>query len=743
MNPALLTAVTDRPLRLRWRGDLQVHCQRYQQRDSWIVKDPLRLKYFRFEEEELWLLRQLDGQVSLDDLQRRFQRQFPPQQVSARDIHRLIGRAHQSGLLLADEPGQGEVLFQRRRESQRRRLWMLPSELLSLRLRGFDPDRLLASLNQCAGWLFSWPAAALCLLAVVVAVISIATHWDEFCLRLPASTEFFGPSNWLYLAATLAAVKILHELGHGLACKRFGGECHEMGVMFLCFTPCLYCDVTDSWMIPSKWRRAAVGAAGMYIELWLAALATLIWWQTQPGIVHHLALNVMFVGSVSTLVFNANPLMRYDGYYVLADLVEIPNLRLKAESVLQRGVSRWLWGTRPSVDRFVPQRWQSYLAVYAVASAVYRWFVAAAIVWFFYTLTEPLGFKIVGQLLALAAMIGLIARPLYLLSRYLQDAWLWERTDMNQARALVRLSLLGGTLLVLFCLPLPYYVRGGFRLAPESAAAVYVDVPGQIEEILVQPGNRVAAGQPLLKLRNLDLELATAQLQTQVDAQAAKVTVLRQRSLADESARGEVAQAEQSLGKLKEQLSQRQEQVGKLTILAPRSGVVITAPRKPRDPQDDVLPSWHGHLLEDRNRGAIVAPSDLICLIGDPTKWEAILAIDGRDVDFVQPGQRVDLLPAQRPGSRIASQVAAVSQRELKSTPAALSVRSGGEVQSTTSYDGHERPTFVTYEASATFQDASARLANGGSGLARIHAGYQTPAARLWRELRRTFHFEM
>jgi putative peptide zinc metalloprotease protein len=451
----------------------------------------------------------------------------------------------------------------------------------------------------------------------------------------------------------------------------------------------------------------------------------------------------MFIGSVSTLVFNANPLMRYDGYYILADLVEIPNLRVKAEGVAQRSLSRWLWGTRRSADRFTPQHWQGYLAVYAIVSAVYRWFVAAAILWFLYTLTEPLGFKIVGQLLALAAMIGLIARPLYLLSRYLKDAWLWERTDMNQTRALTRLSLLGGSLLVLFCLPLPYYVRGAFRVAPEDAAAVYVDVPGQIQELFVRPGEHVEAGQPLVKIRNLDLELATAQLQTQVDAQAVRVTALRQRSLADESARGEVAQAEQSLAELKVQLNQRQGQLAKLTIVAPRSGVVMISSRRPRAQQEDMLPSWHGHLLEDRNRGATVAASDQVCLIGDPTRWEAVLAVDGRDVDFVQPGQRVDLLPAQRPGGRIASQVAAVSQRDMKSTPAALSARSGGEVPSTPRHDGRERPLFVTYEASATFVDASALLASGGSGVARIHAGYQTPAARLWRELRRTFHFEM
>ena len=119
------------------------------------------------------------------------------------------------------------------------------------------------------------------------------------------------------------------------------------------------------------------------------------------------------------------------------------------------------------------------------------------------------------------------------------------------------------------------------------------------------------------------------------------------------------------------------------------------------------------------------------------------MAVDGRDVDFVQAGQRVDLLPAQRLGSRIASSVAAVSQRDMKSTPAAMSARSGGEVQTTTDAQGRERPSSVTYEALATFTDASAMLANGGGGTARIHAGYQTIAARLWREVRRTFHFEM
>ena len=124
--------------------------------------------------------------------------------------------------------------------------------------------------------------------------------------------------------------KVLHEFGHGLSCKHFGGECHEMGVMILVLTPCLYCNVSDSWMLPNKWHRAAIGAAGMYVEVVLASICTFIWWFTEPGLFNYLCLNVMFICSVSTVMFNANPLLRYDGYYILADILEIPNLRQKA-----------------------------------------------------------------------------------------------------------------------------------------------------------------------------------------------------------------------------------------------------------------------------------------------------------------------------------------------------------------------------------------------------------------------------
>src|SRR5207247_2206343 len=178
------------------------------------------------------------------------------------------------------------------------------------------------------GWFFSLWFFAVALSVMFAAILLVTTHFETFRDKLPSYHEFFSFSTVFYLWISLGVVKVIHEFGHGLSCKKFGGEVHEMGLLFLVFSPCMYCNVSDSWMIPSKWKRIVISSAGIYVELLIAALATFVWWNTpnQP-FVNNLSLSLMIVCSVSTVVFNANPLMRYDGYYVLADWIEIPNLR--------------------------------------------------------------------------------------------------------------------------------------------------------------------------------------------------------------------------------------------------------------------------------------------------------------------------------------------------------------------------------------------------------------------------------
>ena len=244
------------------------------------------------------------------------------------------------------------------------------------------------------------------------ALTLVLVQFDVFRSRLPDFHTFFDAQNWLWLGLTLAVTKVLHEFGHGLSCKHFGGECHEMGVMMLVLTPCLYCNVSDSWMLPNRWHRAAIGAAGMYVELVLASICTFIWWFTEPGPLNYICLNVMFISSVSTVMFNANPLLRYDGYYILSDMLEIPNLRQKASTILNRKLGAWCLGLEEPEDPFLPKRHQSLFALYTVASAVYRWVVTLSILYFLNKVFEPYGLKVLGQLIALGAMYGLVVQPL-------------------------------------------------------------------------------------------------------------------------------------------------------------------------------------------------------------------------------------------------------------------------------------------------------------------------------------------
>ena len=182
---------------------------------------------------------------------------------------------------------------------------------------------------------------------------AISTNFARGCRKCSA---LFDPRNLFWLLLAIGAVKVLHELGHALACKHFGGEVHELGFMLLVFAPCLYCDVSDAWRLPSKWQRIAVSAAGMVVELVLAALATIVWWYAQPGVVQLVALNIMIVCTVSTLLVNGNPLLRYDGYYILSDLVETPNLWQRSREVLRRFASEWLLGEPAADDPLVPAR---------------------------------------------------------------------------------------------------------------------------------------------------------------------------------------------------------------------------------------------------------------------------------------------------------------------------------------------------------------------------------------------------
>ena len=310
----------------------------------WSVKDPIALKYFQLREEEFFLLNAASESRTLAEIKAEFEAEYAPRKISTGQLASFYGTLHGQGLAISESDGQADTLLDRRHATIQQQWLERIAGILAIRFRGVNPDRFLTALEPWCGWFFT-PVAAFCVaLLCLSAVMLVLTEFDTLRSRLPELRTFFDAGNLPFLFVTIAFTKVLHELGHGIAHRKFGGRSHELGLMLLVFTPCLYVNVSDAWMMPSRWRRAAIAAAGMYVELTLAAICTFIWWASEPGLLNTLCLNVMVVCSVSTVLFNGNPLLRYDGYFILADMLETPNLFQQAESVVGSAFSRWVLG---------------------------------------------------------------------------------------------------------------------------------------------------------------------------------------------------------------------------------------------------------------------------------------------------------------------------------------------------------------------------------------------------------------
>ncbi|MCA9103057.1 MAG: hemolysin D [Pirellulales bacterium] len=738
-----LVSSSARRLALRKRPDLSAERQRYQGTIYWVVKEPVGLNYFRFHEEEYFILCQLDGNTSFDEIKRRFEKEFPPEKIRLEELQQFVGTLHRSGLVIADVPDQGPRLLKRRRERRRQEIIGALSNVLAFRFKGIDPERILNFLEPCFRWVFTRWAFTLWLMLALSAVSLILVQFDVFQSKLPTFYDFFTVKNAIWLAVVMGITKVIHEFGHGLSCKHYGGECHEMGVMLLVLTPCLYCNVSDSWMLPNKWHRVAIGAAGMYVEVFLASVATFLWWfSDSTTMFNQLCLSTMFVCSVSTVLLNGNPLLRYDGYYILSDVLEIPNLRQKASAILTRKLGEWCLGLEPPDDPFLPQRNQLMFAAYSIASVIYRWMVLFSILWFLNKMFEPYGLKAVGQVIAASAMYGLVVHPFVKLWQYFRVPG--RLAQVKKLRLFVSACVVVTVVTGVLMLPLPYHVICTLEIKPREAHQVYVNVPGTLDEVFVESGQTVTPDEQLARLSDFELQRSVVELEGQEAVYNERIRTTEKHSHDDPDYRSKIGELQEELHTTREMLSQRRKNLSDLTLRAPVAGVVIPPPYQSEQPDDDGrLTGWYGTPLESRNRGATLAQRTLFCQIGDPTKWKAELVIDQADITFVEPGQRVEIMLEELPGEVLESTVSDVGSREIQYSSRSLSAKAGGDLATRTDPTGGERPLSASFPAMAPLDDSDGLLRPGLRGTGKIHAGTMTVGRRLYRAALRTFHFSL
>jgi putative peptide zinc metalloprotease protein len=404
----------------RLRSTVQISRQYFRGQTWHVVQDHTNNAFFRLSEPAYRLIGLLDGRRSVGDAWKICNEQLGDDSPTQGETIQLFGQLYTSNLLQSELPADSATLFARYKKRVNREVQGFLMNLLFVRMPILDPDRFLDRTIWLFGQIFSWPGLVVWLILISIGVYNIGNFPSWQGEMAKGAGGILDPGNLPLLYLGFALIKACHEFGHAISCKRFGqtsggGEVHVMGIMLLVFTPVPYVDASSSWAFQNKWQRAMVGAAGMWVELAIASLAAVVWAHSSgnPNL-HALAFNMMFVASFSTIVFNANPLLRYDGYYILSDLLEIPNLSQRAKDFMYYLIKHYVWGIKHARNPAHTSGEQFWLFIYAIASGTMRVIVSVGILFF---VADKL--IILGILMTIAAIITWVLVPIGKFINYL------------------------------------------------------------------------------------------------------------------------------------------------------------------------------------------------------------------------------------------------------------------------------------------------------------------------------------
>ncbi len=697
------------------RGDLLISRQIFEGRTYHIVKDPISLQYFRMSAEDYFLATLFDGRRSFGKIRELYAARYPHVRLeySEDELNERVLRFANDLALLQFLRVQGQRLkarFDAAKKAKAKKGWFynLVNKVFFSRFSVYDPDKLFGRMAKPIWWIWSRPSLYISLAIGAAAALVFALNVGRIH---PTMANFFSFHNLALIWVTTIVIKSIHELGHGLTCKHFKGEVHEIGVMVLVFTPYFFVNVSDSWVMPERRHRILISAAGIYVELILAAFATFFWAIVQPGAFQDFLFNVMVIASISTIVFNANPLMRFDGYYIMTDWIEVPNLQAKSRALIGHQLKVLLFGSKtedPTLARMpLPKKRFALFYIYALLSWVYGYYVIYHLTWFMADRMAVYDMRLVGQFLAFSAVLAWIVMPFWAFFKGLQ----LKHEDWKPHGRLRRLSLFGGVAVAAFiamCF-VPWELTitrsGAVELAdPEQ---VRPEVPGFVEEVLVKEGEKVAPGQPIARIVNRELSLQHAANEQRVKMADAQV----QRALGLEKP-SELRQAESLRAEYQGKWEQSKKDTDNLLLRARTRGTVLTREL-------------------DKKAGHLIRSGELFCEVGSLDPMQIKMALNEKQVRYVEKGQRVNLIADAYPGTTIHGTIAEVHPMVMsKDLPAALSARRGGDVPTGVGPHGEEVPLERTFEARIDVDNSQGLLRPGMTGHGKIYAG-----RRLWGRL--------
>jgi putative peptide zinc metalloprotease protein len=691
------------------REDLVVKHVRYIGRDYVVFKNRISLEYFRLARHHYEAAQLFDGRRTLISILRQLQERdrvwagLP----GAEAINHLAQLVNQLGFqgLLQTSAGHTLQRFEQKRQMMRARLLeVATAKLMFFRRSLWDPDPFLGKVTPAVRWLFTGWFAVFFALFALSALLVVGANMDQAAARL---ANFFTLPNLLLSWGILILIKSLHEFGHGVASKHYGGEVHEMGLLMIIFTPYFYCNVSDAWMLPHRRHRMLIGSAGILVELFVAAVAAWLWVLTQPGFFNQTCFNVMLMCSVSTFVFNANPLLKFDGYYVLADYLEIPNLKQKSNQYVTSWAQQRLLGMKVGREGYLAHEAGAWFGLYAVASYFYMWFVLFAISFYLFNVLEPFGLEVFSRVYVILFLGVVCLLPFYrLLKAVAAQREAWPVIGRRMGFAGVVLALAAG---ISFVVPWQDNVRQAGVVKFAQVDQVAAPLQGFVREVFVREGSFVEAGQPLLRLENANLEFHLRDLTLQRESLRLQLQAARVHGQLEGLG---PAYYTQLIAEAEEELALMESRLEECLIRAPRAGVV------------------RGRDLE-RLAGQFLRRGEPICSIGVGNDLRLIISLREHEARRVEPGAIASAKFFAYPGEKVEGVLPRMAVgRSRVFADQNLAGRGMMSIPTVVSPDGQARPAVPYFEVEMHLPAETAFLREGM--VARVNISAAETTLGLW-----------
>jgi putative peptide zinc metalloprotease protein len=542
------------------------------------------------------------------------------------------GRIDTADALVAQASAAG--LLRRRTRLSGTAWWTMPLRLLAFRVPLFSIDRLAARLVYPSAVLFSSLAIFVWSFLILLSGLSVIIGWSRAAQSVEMLYASAGSNSAITSSTAImfVLIKCIHELGHGVACRRLGVPVGDVGIFFFCGMPCPYCDVSQVWRMDSRLRRAVVMMAGVYTELIVASLATLIWWLCPSGPLHCIAMNTMILCSVSAIIFNINPLMKLDGYYVLSDALGTPNLRRQASLAWETLVLARFSGQR---QKRAPLTWLTgFLTAYHLASTAYRFIIAGVI--------AMLGMSVLGEwelwwigvgLLAMIVMISMI-RFLRGYLMILKGQGIWMGSSL-----LRRFGFVVGTsilLISILCFPNRSEVKVAGWLDVQDAISLYVPDTGWVDSVRAEYGDRVQAGDTIAIFRDDDLKVQLAGYKTKTSIASLESDHLKRKALRNNTSDVAWRLDHAAVELAKSQYELLKEREARLRLSSPITGVLLPVQSQSHSAR------LNSRTLHDRE-GAFEQGQACWCRVGEPEHLAVHLRLTAKQRQQVRQGDYVKL----------------------------------------------------------------------------------------------------